>query len=161
GARAERPVPRCAAVLGGGAPPRHEGRAEDVPPRDDRAVPRPPGRGEGVVHARARAEPAVLAALDAGRAEGGDVKRLVVVIGLAAALLAPVAAQAHPLGNFTINRFSRIEVSGPRVYVFYVLDMAEIPTFQAGKIDAAAYARRIAANAHLTVGGQPVRLVPL
>jgi nickel/cobalt transporter (NicO) family protein len=99
--------------------------------------------------------------VDPGRAEGGDVKRLVVVIGLAAALLAPVAAQAHPLGNFTINRFSRIEVSGPRVYVFYVLDMAEIPTFQAGKIDAAAYARRIAANAHLTVGGQRVTLVPL
>jgi ABC-type nickel/cobalt efflux system permease component RcnA len=89
------------------------------------------------------------------------VKRLVLVIGLAAALLAPIAAQAHPLGNFTINRFSRIEVSGPRVYVFYVLDMAEIPTFQAGKIDAAAYARRIASNAHLTVGGQRVPLVPL
>ncbi len=88
-------------------------------------------------------------------------KRLVVAAGLVAALLAPIAAQAHPLGNFTINRFSRIEVSGPRVYVFYVLDMAEIPTFQAGKIDAAAYARHIAANAHLTVGGRPVALVPL
>jgi ABC-type nickel/cobalt efflux system permease component RcnA len=99
--------------------------------------------------------------VDAGRAEGGDVKRLVVAAALLAVLLAPVAAQAHPLGNFTINRFSRIEVSGPRVYVFYVLDMAEIPTFQAGKIDADAYARRIAANAQLTVGGRRVRLVPL
>ena len=45
-------------------------------------------------------------------------------------------AAAHPLGNFTINRFSRIEVSGHRLYVVYVLDMAEIPTFQAGRIDA-------------------------
>jgi ABC-type nickel/cobalt efflux system permease component RcnA len=89
------------------------------------------------------------------------VKRIAVVAALAAALLAPVAAQAHPLGNFTINRFSRIEVSGPRVYVFYVLDMAEIPTFQAGTIDANAYARRIAANAHLTLDGRPVTLVPL
>jgi ABC-type nickel/cobalt efflux system permease component RcnA len=89
------------------------------------------------------------------------VKRLVVVIGLAAALLAPVAAQAHPLGNFTINRFSRIEVSGPRLYVFYVLDMAEIPTFQAGRIDPDAYARRIAANVHLTLAGRPVALEPL
>ena len=92
---------------------------------------------------------------------GAGMKRLVLVIGLAAALLAPVAATAHPLGNFTINQFSRIEVSGPRVYVVYVLDMAEIPTFQAGRIDADAYARRIAANAHLTVDGQDAALVPV
>src|SRR5439155_13064825 len=50
---------------------------------------------------------------------------------------------------------------GQRVYVFYVLDLAEIPTFQAGRVDPAAYARRIAANAHLTVAGRPARLVPL
>src|SRR5207248_9303868 len=60
-----------------------------------------------------------------------------------------------------INRFSRIEASGPRLYVRYVLDMAEIPTYQAGRIDRRAYARRIAANAHLTVGGRRVALVPL
>ena len=45
----------------------------------------------------------------------------------------PAAASAHPLGNFTINRFSRVEVSGHRLYVLYVLDLAEIPTFQAGR----------------------------
>jgi nickel/cobalt exporter len=88
-------------------------------------------------------------------------KRLVLLLAVAAALLAPAAATAHPLGNFTINRFSRVEVSGHRLYVLYVLDLAEIPTFQAGRIDAGAYARRIAANAHLTVSGRPVRLVPL
>jgi ABC-type nickel/cobalt efflux system permease component RcnA len=88
-------------------------------------------------------------------------RRLVLLIALAAALVAPAAAAAHPLGNFTINRFSRVEVSGHRVYVRYVLDLAEIPTFQAGHIDARAYARRIASNAHLTLAGQPVRLVPL
>ena len=60
-------------------------------------------------------------------------KRLVVLIAVVTvALLAPLAAKAHPLGNFTINTFSRVEVSGDRVYVRYVLDMAEIPTFQAG-----------------------------
>jgi nickel/cobalt exporter len=78
-----------------------------------------------------------------------------------AALVAPALAAAHPLGNFTVNRFSRIEVSGPRLYVRYVLDMAEIPTYQAGRIDARAYAERIAANARLTVAGRPARLVPL
>ena len=69
-------------------------------------------------------------------------------------------AAAHPLGNFTINRFSRIEVSGHRLYVVYVLDMAEIPTFQAGRIDPAAYARRIARGAELTVDGRRAELVP-
>ncbi|HEY1370297.1 MAG TPA: sulfite exporter TauE/SafE family protein [Gaiellaceae bacterium] len=90
-------------------------------------------------------------------------KRLVVLIGLAAALIVPALASAHPLGNFTINRFSRVEVSGHRLYVSYVLDMAEIPTFQARRegIDPAAYARRIAANAHLTVDGRPAALTPI
>jgi len=84
---------------------------------------------------------------------------LLFVVGLA--LLTPGTAAAHPLGNFTINRFSRVELSGPRVYVLYVLDMAEIPTFQAGRIDAHAYAARIAAGAHLSVDGRRVRLTPV
>jgi nickel/cobalt transporter (NicO) family protein len=88
-------------------------------------------------------------------------KRLALLAVALAALAAPAAASAHPLGNFTINRFSRVEVSGHRLYVLYVLDMAEIPTFQAGRIDPAGYARRIAANAHLTLAGRPARLVPL
>ncbi len=88
-------------------------------------------------------------------------KRFVILLVALAALVAPVAAAAHPLGNFTVNRFSRLEVSGPRVYVFYVLDLAEIPTFQAGKIDARAYARRIARGVTLTVDGRPARLVPV
>lgn len=88
-------------------------------------------------------------------------KRLLVVLAALAALAFPVAAAAHPLGNFTINRFSRVEAAGPRVYVRYVLDLAEIPTFQAGKIDAGGYARRIARGAQLTVNGRRVRLVPV
>jgi nickel/cobalt transporter (NicO) family protein len=78
-----------------------------------------------------------------------------------AGLALPALASAHPLGNFTVNRFSRIEVSGPRIYVLYVLDMAEIPTYQAGRIDARGYARRIAANARLEVDGRRTSLVPL
>ena len=57
-------------------------------------------------------------------------KKLVILIGLAACLLAPAAAMAHPLGNFTVNRYSRVQPSGDRIYVLYVLDMAEIPTFR-------------------------------
>ena len=87
-------------------------------------------------------------------------KRLALLAAAFAALVLPVTASAHPLGNFTVNRFSRIEVAGPRIYVHYVLDLAEIPTFQAGKIDAHVYARRIARGAQLTVNGRRVRLVP-
>jgi nickel/cobalt transporter (NicO) family protein len=88
-------------------------------------------------------------------------KKLAVLLVVAAALLAPAAASAHPLGNFTINRFSRVEVSGHRLYVRYVLDLAEIPTYQAGRIDARAYARRIARRARLAVNGRAARLLPL
>ena len=88
-------------------------------------------------------------------------KRLALLASLVAAILAPAAASAHPLGNFTINRFSRLEVMGDRVYVLYVLDMAEIPTFQAGTIDAGAYSRRIAGNLELRVAGRTARLVPV
>ena len=88
-------------------------------------------------------------------------KRLVLLIAGLAALALPAAATAHPLGNFTVNRFSRVEVAGPRVYVHYVLDLAEIPTFQAGKVDARGYARRIARGVRLTVHGRRVQLVPV
>ena len=40
------------------------------------------------------------------------------------------AALAHPLGNFTINHFSRIELEGDSVRVRFVIDMAEISTLQ-------------------------------
>jgi len=97
----------------------------------------------------------------AGGEEVRGVKRLAFLAAAFAVLVLPVAASAHPLGNFTVNRFSRIEVAGPRIYVRYVLDLAEIPTFQAGKIDAHAYARRIARGAQLTVNGRRMRLIPI
>ena len=88
-------------------------------------------------------------------------KRTVLVLAVLAALTAPTSALGHPLGNFTINRFSRIESGYQRAYVLYVLDMAEIPTYQAGRIDAHAYARRIAAGARLRLDGRQVRLTPV
>jgi nickel/cobalt transporter (NicO) family protein len=88
-------------------------------------------------------------------------KRLVVLAGLIAVLVAPAAASAHPLGNFTINRFSRIEPAAGRIYVAYVLDLAEIPTYQAGRIDAGASAKRLARGLELTVDGRPARLAPV
>ncbi len=57
------------------------------------------------------------------------------VVLVACALLALFAtmgsAKAHPLGNFTINRYARLELFSDAIRVHYVVDMAEIPTFQA------------------------------
>jgi len=69
-----------------------------------------------------------------------------------------VAVFAHPLGNFTINHFARIEVESGQIKLRYVIDMAEIPTFQElqaitgkdesspSKAELAAYAERAAQN---------------
>src|SRR5215210_273094 len=52
------------------------------------------------------------------------------------ASLIPREAQAHPLGNFTINHYSRLEFADEKARIDYVLDFAEIPTFQQkGKLD--------------------------
>jgi nickel/cobalt transporter (NicO) family protein len=97
------------------------------------------------------------------------VKRIMLVGITLVTLAFPVAAIAHPLGNFTVNRYSRIEPSGDRVYVLYVLDMAEIPTFQAQATVRAegegAYAQKLAASLgrglSLSAGGRPLALRPL
>jgi ABC-type nickel/cobalt efflux system permease component RcnA len=39
-------------------------------------------------------------------------------------------ADPHPLGNFTISHYTGIEVRSDSVVLHYVIDMAEIPTFQ-------------------------------
>jgi ABC-type nickel/cobalt efflux system permease component RcnA len=57
-------------------------------------------------------------------------KRIMAVAALLLVLLTAAAASAHPLGNFTINRFVRVEVADGHLYVRYVVDMAEIPTIQ-------------------------------
>jgi ABC-type nickel/cobalt efflux system permease component RcnA len=88
-------------------------------------------------------------------------KRVVLLVALVAGFAMPVAASAHPLGNFTVNRFSRIQAAEGRIYVKYVLDLAEIPTFQAGSIDEAAYAARIARGVELRVDGVRTELGPV
>ena len=53
-----------------------------------------------------------------------------VLVALAAGLGAPGLAQAHPLGNFSVNHVAFVRISDDRVDVRYLLDQAEIPTFQ-------------------------------
>jgi nickel/cobalt transporter (NicO) family protein len=93
---------------------------------------------------------------------------------VAVVLLAPAAASAHPLGNFTVNRYAGIVLSPGEVRVDYVVDMAEIPTIQVRpQVDAdgdgavsssegAAWAARTASELlgglSLSIDGTPVRL---
>lgn len=44
-------------------------------------------------------------------------------------LLLSCYAVAHPMGNFSINHYARLNVEPKRVELLYVLDLAEIPTF--------------------------------
>jgi ABC-type nickel/cobalt efflux system permease component RcnA len=103
-------------------------------------------------------------------------RRLGVVTGLAFAVIVatPAIASAHPLGNFTVNRYAGVRVGRDYVDVDYVVDMAEIPTFQTkpgidrngdGRIDrreSAAYMRgecaRLARGVHVTVGNDAFML---
>jgi len=86
----------------------------------------------------------------------------------------PADAPAHPLGNFTVNHFSRLEIGAARVRLHYVIDMAEIAALQElqaldadgdGKHSQAeldAYAARAAAahiaGLRLSVDGAPIPL---
>jgi ABC-type nickel/cobalt efflux system permease component RcnA len=89
-------------------------------------------------------------------------RRLLVLLALAAALVAPGIAAAHPLGNFTVNRFSGIQLSGRDVFVHYVLDLAEIPTYQEGeRVRAPDFPSRVARGLALDLGGGRVVLVPV
>src|ERR1700757_1599397 len=39
-------------------------------------------------------------------------------------------AFAHPMGNFSVNHYSKITLEGDRIRVDYFIDLAEIPTYQ-------------------------------
>jgi nickel/cobalt exporter len=95
-------------------------------------------------------------------------------IGIAALVLVPALATAHPLGNFTVNRWLGVRVEPSSARVRYVVDMAEIPAFQAirtadadgdGTLDERergayldAVGPEIAAGIALDVDGTPVAL---
>jgi nickel/cobalt transporter (NicO) family protein len=92
-------------------------------------------------------------------------RRLLVVLaaGVAFALL-PAAAFAHPLGNFSVNHVAQVSVSSDRVDVRYVLDEAEIPTFQHRSLRDAELLDRTRAEVErrlvLSVDGRRVALRP-
>ena len=86
-------------------------------------------------------------------------RRLAFLAVCLAALSAPAAAIAHPLGNFTVNRFAGVELAGDRVYVRYVLDLAEIPAYQErGRVAKPGFARSLADKLELRLDGRRSQL---
>jgi len=86
-------------------------------------------------------------------------RRLVALLVALAALAVPAIASAHPLGNFTINRYAGIEVAGSDIYLRYALDVAEIPTYQFGTdLRAPGYPATLAQDLVLTLDGRRVPL---
>jgi nickel/cobalt exporter len=89
---------------------------------------------------------------------------------LSSLFLAVGLAYAHPMGNFSVSHYSRIEVQEHGASIRYVLDLAEIPTFEllqqwkndantsAAELDrhATEQAREWVRNLKIAVGGRQV-----
>jgi nickel/cobalt exporter len=108
--------------------------------------------------------------------------RLTALVASTASLLAFGAAftasraLAHPLGNFTTNQLAQVRIDEGQARVHYVLDQAEIPTFQQiqrfdasgnGTIEGAerrplldSDLAEISSGLELTEDGEPLRLAP-
>lgn len=95
-----------------------------------------------------------------------------VAIAIVILFAIPIPANAHPLGNFTSNHLTRIDVHAASVDLHYVLDDAEIPTFSLLRsLDARGnpppavlnawavrHADEIAPELVLSTGGKPLAL---
>jgi ABC-type nickel/cobalt efflux system permease component RcnA len=95
-----------------------------------------------------------------------------IATALFALLVLTGAALAHPMGNFSINHYTKIVPGGREIELDYIIDMAEIPTFQEiqesglipslGDPSLAPYLDRQAARLRggltLAAGGQRLRL---
>lgn len=79
-------------------------------------------------------------------------------------LVCATAAEAHPLGNFSVNHLSTVSISADRIEVRYVLDQAEIPTVQERDLSPAQVLARKRSEVErrlvLLVDGRRVQLAP-
>ena len=99
-------------------------------------------------------------------------KRLSFLLALLFSLFCSCPAYAHPMGNFSVNHYSKITLGSNQITIRYFLDLAEIPAYQelqGGSITATrgdpAVLRFIAARGaelghglSLTLDGTPVPL---
>ncbi|MFJ9718095.1 nickel transporter [Streptomyces sp. NPDC101213] len=90
----------------------------------------------------------------------------VLTAGCALVLFPSAGASAHPLGNFTVNRYDGLVAAPGQLRVDHVEDLAEIPATQAKpdveRLGTAGWARQrcatAAADSRLTVDGRTVAL---
>ena len=109
------------------------------------------------------------------RRKGDRIMRSRLIITVIAALILGFTSKiaAHPLGNFSISQYSAIRIGAQEIELRYIVDMAEIPTFQemqetglvkADDESATAYARRKAESLSgellLEINGRRVTLQP-
>jgi nickel/cobalt exporter len=59
-----------------------------------------------------------------------DGRRTGIVLFLFLLILASATSFAHPMGNFSVNHYSKIKIGQQSIEIRYLIDMAEIPTFQ-------------------------------
>ncbi|HVR16660.1 MAG TPA: hypothetical protein VMS25_09885, partial [Candidatus Limnocylindrales bacterium] len=59
-----------------------------------------------------------------------DMRRIAVIWFAVWTIFGVDRATAHPLGNFSISHYSAIRIGKDAVELRYIIDMAEIPTFQ-------------------------------
>jgi ABC-type nickel/cobalt efflux system permease component RcnA len=90
-------------------------------------------------------------------------------------LCLPPAADAHPMGNFSISHYAAIHVEPTAIELRYIIDMAEIPTYQEiqdndltpteGDASLSPYlvkkAKQLAEGLTLQINGQALRLKPI
>ncbi len=60
----------------------------------------------------------------------GNSGRAGIVVLLFVLILTSATAFAHPMGNFSVNHYSKITIGQGAIEISYLMDMAEIPTFQ-------------------------------
>ncbi len=64
------------------------------------------------------------------RNDNDNRRRPGIVLFLSVLILSSATAVAHPMGNFSVNHYSKIKIGQQSIEIRYLIDMAEIPTFQ-------------------------------
>ncbi len=157
GARPQRPLRGGAAVVEALAAARHPRRDQVLPPRDGRALRRPRGAARAWFH-RALALNPHFSLLWAPSQGGCREARLSSRCAARRARRCPPSRPRTRSATSRPTTSPRRRVAGDRVYVTYVLDLAEIPTFQEQADCGEAPPPRLDARAiSLQVDGRPSR----
>ena len=64
------------------------------------------------------------------RNDNDNRRRPRIVLFLFVLILSSATSVAHPMGNFSVNHYSKIKIGQQSIEIRYLIDMAEIPTFQ-------------------------------